>query len=118
MLITKLFQVRRGGHPEPRNKVGSQSLTEDISRIRAGNLILCDLLFCCVTLPESVVETIDHRLASFFSRNDRSFLLIVSAFFLLSQCYYSNFKEVKKSWDFFFQVNTVMVTYTYNYTPV
>ena len=38
MLITTLFQVQPVCQKEPRNKVGSQSLTESISGIRATNL--------------------------------------------------------------------------------
>ena len=38
MLITMLFHVRSGGHQEPWNEVGSQSLTKGISGIWAGNL--------------------------------------------------------------------------------
>ena len=38
MLITMLFHVQSGGHQEPWNEVGSQSLTKGISGIWAGNL--------------------------------------------------------------------------------
>ena len=50
----------------------------------------------CVTLPESVLETIDHHLASFFSKNSMSLLL---TFYILSECLYSNIQQVKVGWE-------------------
>ena len=47
MLITTPFQVRPESHREPRNEVGSQNLTERISGIRAGKLILPLLSVTC-----------------------------------------------------------------------
>ena len=54
----------------------------------------CKLLSQCVTLLESVLETIDHCLPSFFSKIYRSFSLTLNTFHTLSHCYYSNFKQV------------------------
>ena len=47
MLIVTPFQVRPESHWEPRNEVGSQNLTECISGIRAGKLILPLLSVTC-----------------------------------------------------------------------
>ena len=64
MLITTLFQVLPEVHRQPRNNVGSHSMTERISRIRAGNLLILNItLYHCVTHPESVREKIVHLLA-------------------------------------------------------
>ena len=48
-----------------------------------------------------IVETTDHRLASFFSMHYRSFLLTLDTFHILSQCYYFNFKQVNIDWEVF-----------------
>ena len=90
-----LFQERPEGHLEPRNKVGFQSLQERISgiRIQPSNSE-CNVLPNCVTLPKSTLERIDHRTPSFFSRNCWSFSLALTTSHTLSQCYYSNIKQV------------------------
>ena len=96
MLISALFQVRPEVHREPRNNVGSHSITEciqwDLSQ--KPSFSECNVLSHCVTHPKNVPETIDHLVASFFSRNYKSFSLILNIFHTLSQCYYSNFKHV------------------------
>ena len=93
MLITTLFQVRPEVHRKPRNNVGSHSMTKRISEIRDSKPSdsECNVLSLCVTHPESVPETINHLVASFFSRNYKTFSLILNIFHTLSQCYYSNF---------------------------
>ena len=60
MLITTLFQVQPEGHWVPRDEVGFQSQKPSNSEY--------NVLSHCVTLLESVLETIDIYLASFFSR--------------------------------------------------
>ena len=59
----------------------------------------CNVLYLSVTLHESELETVDHRPASFFSRNYKSFSLTLNTFHILSQCYYSNFKQVNVGWE-------------------
>ena len=54
----------------------------------------CNMLSHCDTLPESVLETIVHRLVSSFSRKFRSFSLTLNTLNTLSQCYYSDFKQL------------------------
>ena len=85
MLITAAFQVQ----PEWDQWDLSQKLSDSE----------CNVLSHCLTLPESVPETIDHLLVSFFSRNCRSFLSILNTFHTLSQYYYSNFKHVYVGWE-------------------
>ena len=77
-LITALFQVRSEGHWEPHNKVWFQSLTERISGIREPSDSECNVLSHCITLPESVLETIGYRLASVLSRYYIFFSLTVT----------------------------------------
>ena len=45
MLVAILFQVWPEGHREPRSEVGSQSLAESISEIRAGNLPIMSVMY-------------------------------------------------------------------------
>ena len=61
----------------------------------------CNMLSRCNTLPESVLETTDYRLASIVLRNHRSFLLILNTFYKLYQCYYSNSEQVNVCWELF-----------------
>ena len=70
-LITTLFQIQPEVHRDPCDEVGFQSLIKRISRIRKRNIPIFSVMYCAITLPESVPETIDHRLASFFLRNYR-----------------------------------------------
>ena len=57
MLITALFQVLPEVHRERHNEVGSQSLTERISEIRAGNLpILSVECYLTVSLSLEVYQ--------------------------------------------------------------
>ena len=52
MLIATLFQIQPKVHREPRNEVGSQSLTERISGIRTGNSVILSVM-CCPTVSFS-----------------------------------------------------------------
>ena len=70
-----------------RNDVGSQSLTKYINRANSSRKPSdseCNALSHCVTLSKSVLETIDHRLASFVSRNYKYFPLTLNNFHTLS----------------------------------
>ena len=101
MLITTLFKVQPESHREPRNEVGSQSLGESISRIRARNLPNLNVT-CYPTVsfsPKLKLETIGNCLAGVLSRNYRSFSLILNSFHILRQCFYSNFKQVNIGWE-------------------
>ena len=92
--------VRHKIHREVRNEVRSQSPTQRIGRIPAGNLpILIVIWYPTVSLPESVPERIDYRLASFFSISCRSFSLTLNTIHTISQCYSSNFKHVNVGWE-------------------
>ena len=59
----------------------------------------CYVLAHCATLSESAQETINHRLAGFFSRNYRSFSFFLNIIHTLSQCHYYNFKHVNVGWE-------------------
>ena len=98
MLITALFQVQPEGHgslvislviriPKP-DRVHQWNSSRKPSDSEYN------VLSHCVTLPESVLETIDHRLSSFFSGNYRSFSLTLKTFYILFHYYYSNFKQI------------------------
>ena len=98
-LITTLFQIQREVHRKPCDEVGFQSLTKRISRIRKRNIPILSVMYCAITLPESVPETIDHSLASFFLRNYSWFSLTLNIFHTLSQRQNSNFKHVNVGWE-------------------
>ena len=98
MLITTLFQVLPEVHRQTRNNVGSHSMTEQDSSRKPSDFEY-NVLYHCVTHPESVREKIVHLLASFFSRNHKSFSLIFNICHTPSQCYYSNFKHVNDGWE-------------------
>ena len=98
MLITTLFQVPPEGYREPRNEGGSEWVHQwDCSWKTFDSEF--NVLSHCVILPKSVLETIDHRLARFFSKCYRSFSLILNTFHTLSQCSYSNHKQVNVGWE-------------------
>ena len=59
----------------------------------------CNVLSHFVILCRSVLKTTDHCFASFFSREYRSFSLSWTTSHTLSQCYYSNFKQVNVGWE-------------------
>ena len=83
MSITTLFQVQPDVHQKPRKL----------------SVSYCNVLYHCVILAEILPETIDHRLASFFSRNYRFFSLTLNTYHILIQCTYFNFKYVNVDWE-------------------
>ena len=94
ILLTTRFQVKPGSFvitlvPKVWPKTSSRKPSD------SG----CNVLSYCVTHSESVPETLDHLVANFFSRNYKSFSLILNKFNTQSQCYYSNFKHVNIGWE-------------------
>ena len=83
MLIPTLFQVWPEDYRESRNEVRSQSTSVGFES-ETFRFWSVSVLSNCVILPESVLETIYHSLASFFSWNYRSFSLSLNSFHTLS----------------------------------